>query len=218
VTGGAIYILGASRYHVLDSVFSGNAVAPATWARTASYGLMLSTAQAGASDKVSPMWSIDDGPVFGLSATDCGLAQLASAQGVGRGLTPSWPGDAPCANDTVYRSFELYTHSMKLVEGDHVLHVGAFTRTGELVQWAGGGKIEVVGLLSPMFPAFDDDRTTLRHPGCMNAIGYDAHACPAGEAFWVDLPMHVAVGKVRRATPTAFYRQKKEGGEAYDNL
>jgi hypothetical protein len=156
---------------------------------------------------VSPMWSIDDGPVFGLSTVDCGIAQEASMQGVGRGLAPSWPGDAPCANDTVYQSFELYSATVKLAEGAHVLHIGAFVRSSFPAIWLGGGKIEVVGLLNPMFPMFNDDRITLRYPGCISGPGF-ANACPSGEAFWIDLPVHVAVGKVRRPSPLT----DKDGG------
>jgi hypothetical protein len=118
VTGGAIYILGTKSYRVLDSIVYGNAVVPATWTSTASYALIISTAQSGASEQVSAMWSIDDGPVFGLPMEDCGVAWQASVEGIDRGLAPSWPGDAPCANDTVYQPGELYTHKLKLVEGE----------------------------------------------------------------------------------------------------
>jgi hypothetical protein len=201
VSGGAIFILGASQYQVLDSFFHGNAVAPATWARTTSYGLMITTAGSGASEDSSQMWSIDHGPVFGLPTADCDAARQASAQGIGRGLAPSWPGDAPCSNDTVYQSSELYAHGLKLGEGTHALHVGTFARpAGNAVTWPGGGKIEVVGLLKPTFPSFVDDRQTLRYPGCqVGKLVYSA--CPGGEAFWIDIPLHVSVGKVRRTSP-----------------
>jgi hypothetical protein len=201
VSGGAIYIFGALKYHVLDSAFLTNAVAPATWAQTASYALILSTAQAGAEEQRSAMWSIDDGPVFGLSTEECGVARQASAQGIDRGLAPSWPGSAPCANDTVYHSLEVYTHSLKLAEGDHVLHLGVFARDANIAAWAGGGKIEVAGLLDPMFPVFDDDRQRVRYPPCANDPGYPS-SCPSDEAFWVDVSLHVAVGKVRRPSRT----------------
>jgi hypothetical protein len=118
VSGGAIYILGTTFDRVLDSTFYGNAVAPASWVSTASYAFIISTAESGASEARSPMWSVNDGPVFGLSTADCDMARQASVQGIGRGLAPSWPGDSPCANDTVYQSFDLYTHSLKLAEGD----------------------------------------------------------------------------------------------------
>ena len=204
MTGGAIYILGVTGYRVLDSVFYDNAVVPATWARTASYGLMLTTAQTGASAGSSPMWSIDDGSVFGLSLAECSTAQEASAQGIGRGLAPSWPGEAKCANDTVYQSFELYTHGLKLAEGNHILHIGVFARSegAGKIGWPGGGKIEVVGLFDPIFPVFDDDRTTLRYPGCISYPGF-SHSCPGKEAFWSDLLLHVAVGKVQRPSSPA---------------
>jgi len=201
LTGGAIAILGRTRNRVLDSSFYDNAVAPATWARTASFALILSTAQSGAEEERSAMWSIDDGPVFGLPIVDCDVARQASVRGVGRGLAPSWPGIASCANDTVYNSRELYTHSLNLAEGDHVLHLGTFARTGNQAEWTGGGKIEVAGLLDPTFPVFDDDRPTVRYPLCIQ-VGTYSSSCPGGEAFWVDLPLHVAVGKVRRPSPT----------------
>ena len=201
VTGGAISILGRSRNRVLDSIFYDNAVAPATWARTASFALILSTAQSGAEEQRSLMWSIDDGPVFGLPMVDCDVARQASARDVGLGFAPSWPGIASCANGTVYNSRELYTHSLNLAEGDHVLHLGTFARTGNQAEWTGGGKIEVAGLLDPTFPAFDDDRSTVRYPNCLDIDGF-SNSCPGGEAFWVDLPLHVAVGKVRRPSPT----------------
>lgn len=201
VAGGAIYILGSTSYRVLDSTFYGNGVVPATWASTASYGLLLTTGGTGAGKALSAMWSMDDGPVFGLSAVDCNAARQASAQGIARGLVPSWPGGAPCANDTVYQSFQLYTHSLHLAEGDHVLHLGAFARSSSIAVWAGGGKIEVVGLLDPTFPQFDDDRMKLRFPNCQPSEGYDA-SCPVGEAFWVDIALHVAIGKVRRVSPS----------------
>jgi hypothetical protein len=200
VTGGAIYILGPTHYRVLDSVFYGNSVASATWVSTTSYALILSTAMSGPSEENSAMWSIDDGPIFGLLTADCDVARQASARGISRGLAPSWPGDVPCANDTVYHSFELYTHSLKLTEGDHVLHLGVFARTANPATWNGGGKIEVVGLLNPTFPPFDDDRTNLRYPSCIPGEGYPS-SCPGGEAFWVELPLHVAVGKVQSASP-----------------
>jgi hypothetical protein len=202
VAGGAIYVLGVTRYRVLDSTFYDNAVIPATWWSTASYAIILSTAQSGATEQTSPMWSIDSGPVFGVSTADCDAARRASAQGVGRGLDPSWPTDAQCANETIYQSAELYTHELKLAEGNHVLHLGAFARTASEATWDGGGKIEVVGLLNPTFPRFDDDRPWVRYPGCTLANGY-ANSCPASEAFWVDLPLHVGVGKVRHASPPA---------------
>jgi hypothetical protein len=195
VTGGAIYILGTTRYRVLDSAFYDTAVVPATWARTASYALILSNAQTGVGEENSAMWSIDEGPVFGLSTADCSMARRASAQGIGRGLAPSWPDGAPCGNDTVYESYALYTHALTLREGDHVLHVGAFGRTSAVASWTGGGKIEVVGLLDPTFPQFDDDRGNLRYPGCFYLDDF-SNSCPIGEAFWVDIPLHVAVGKV----------------------
>jgi hypothetical protein len=204
VTGGAIHIFGATHYQVLDSTFYGNTVAPATWMSTTPYALILTTAAAGASEQTSPMWSIDDGPVFGLSTADCNVARQASAQGIDRGLAPSWPGTAPCTNDTVYQSFELYTHSLVLSQGDHVLHLGAFARSSfPTVNWPGGGKIEVLGLLAPTFPAFDDDRRKLRHPGCAQ-ININEDSCPVGEAFWIDLRLHVGVGKVRR--PSMMHR------------
>jgi hypothetical protein len=99
------------------------------------------------------------------------------------------------------RWIELYTHSLNLAEGDHVLHLGVFARTAAAPEWAGGGKIEVAGLLDPTFPMFDDDRPTVRYPLCQETEGFST-SCPGGEAFWVDLPLHVAVGKVRRPSPT----------------
>jgi hypothetical protein len=42
----------------------------------------------------------------------------------------------------------------------------------------------------------------LRSPGCLPVDGWQ-NSCPGGEAFWFDLPLHVAVGKVRRALPFA---------------
>ena len=195
LTGGAIYILGTTSYRVLDSIFQSNAVVPATWASTASYALIISTAGSGASEITSAMWSIDDAPVFGLSTADCGTAQQASAEGINRGLVPSWPGDVPCTNDTVYQPFELYTHKLSLAEGDHVLHLGVFSRGPTAAKWTGGGKVEVVGLLDQTFPEFDDDRDSVRHPGCVRGLGY-LMSCPGGEAFWVDIPLHVGVGKV----------------------
>ena len=200
LTGGAIYILGATSYRVLDSIFYSNAVVPATWASTASYALIISTAGSGASEITSAMWSVDDGHVFGLSTVDCGTAQQASAEGVGRGLAPSWPGDASCASDTVYQPYKLYTHELRLAEGDHVLHLGVFSRGPTAAKWTGGGKVEVVGMLDPTFPEFDDDRESVRHPGCVRAPDY-FDSCPNDEAFWVDLPLHVGVGKVCIAPP-----------------
>ena len=81
-----------------------------------------------------------------------------------------------------------------------MLHLGVFARDAVPAAWAGGGKIEVVGLLDPTFPEFEDDRITLRFPRCAPFTGW-AHSCPGGEAFWLDLPLHVAVGKVRCRLP-----------------
>ena len=212
VAGGAIYILGSTSYRVLDSTFYGNAVVPATWASTASYGLQLTTAGAGAGKSISAMWSMDDGPVFGLSAVDCNVARQASAQGTARGLVPSWPGGAPCANDTVYQSYKLYTHGLELAEGDHMLHLGIFVRTANTFShWQGGGKIEIVGLLDPTFPEFDDDRSSLRYPGCVGGPDF-VNSCPSSEAFWIDIPLHVAVGKVRYASPRTVVGEGGGGG------
>ena len=125
VSGGAIYIAGRTTYHVLDSIFLVNTVVPASWARTASYALRMFTGAMGAGSPRGLMWSVDDGPVFGLSAAECNTAQNSSARGVERGLAPSWPGTASCADDSFYEPLNLYTHTLKLEEGDHVLHIGA---------------------------------------------------------------------------------------------
>ena len=94
--------------------------------------------------------------------------------------------------------------------GDHMLHLGVFARASNPAKWNGGGKIEVVGLLSQTFPLFDDDRSTVRYPDCFNANDFP-NSCPTGEAFWVDLPVHVGIGQVR-IVPTDM--KKRKGGEA----
>ena len=197
VSGGAIYIAGVTTtYRVFDSIFLGNAVVPASWASTASYALRIFTGAMGAGSPRGLMWSVDDGPVFGLSPIDCDTAQDSSTRGVKRGLAPSWPGAAPCANGSAYEPLNLYTRTLKLEEGDHVLHIGTMAYAGDRVdRWYGGAWIDVVGLLDPSFPLFDDDRPALRYPGCVPVTGFDT-SCPGGEAFWIEVPLRVAVGQV----------------------
>ena len=197
VSGGAIYIVGATTYRVLDNIFLGNTIVPASWASTASYALHVFTGAMGAGSKRGLMWSVDDGPVFGLSAADCKTAQNSSARGVERGLAPSWPGAAPCASDgSSYEPLNLYTRTLKLEEGDHMLNIGAMAYGAEAVKsWYGGAWIDVGGLLEPTFPRFDDDRPALRYPGCFAVDGY-VISCPGGDAFWTEVPLHVAVGQV----------------------
>jgi hypothetical protein len=143
------------------------------------------------------MWSVDDGPVFGLSQADCATARLASARGIERGLAPSWPSAAPCANNSIYEVLSLQTHVLKLTEGDHTLNIGVMARGADAVRkWYGGAWIDVDGLLDPTFPRFDDDRASKRHPGCCANSGF-VTSCPGGEAFWVHVPLRVAVGNVR---------------------
>jgi predicted outer membrane repeat protein len=198
VSGGAIYIVGATTYSVMDSIFLGNAVVPASRARTASYALRIFTGAMGAGSPRGLMWSVDDGPVFGLSTADCSMAQNSSARGVERGLAPSWPGAASCAahDGSFYKPLNLYTRTLKLAEGDHVLHIGALAYASDPVKsWYGGAWIDVGGLLDPTFPRFDDDRTALRHPGCLTVAGF-AVSCPGGEAVWIEVPLRVTVGQV----------------------
>ena len=69
-------------------------------------------------------WSIDDGDVYGISPAQCAYARAASAREVERGLSPSWPGTADCANDTVYTTSRLYAHVVPLTQGTHTLRIG----------------------------------------------------------------------------------------------
>jgi hypothetical protein len=85
---------------------------------------------------------------------------------------------------------------LKLEEGDHVLHIGAMAFSSDAVsQWYGGGWIDVVGLLDPTFPQFDDDRSSLRYPGCLYSFKM-TNSCPGGDTFWIEIPLRVAVGQV----------------------
>jgi hypothetical protein len=197
VSGGAIYIVGVTTYRVLDTIFLGNAVVPVSWSKTVSYALHIFTGAMGTGSGYGGlMWSVDNGPVFGLSAADCSTAQNSSVRGIERGLAPSWPSAAPCATDSSYEPLNLYTRTLKLEEGDHVLHIGAMAYTADSVQtWSGGAWIGVDGLLDPTFPRFVDDRAVLRYPGCLASPGY-ALSCPGGEAVWIEVPLHVAVGQV----------------------
>ena len=128
MSGGAIYIVGTGEYHVIHSMFFENTVVPAPWATTAAFALRIFTGAQGTLSNTGAMWSMDDGPVFGLPATaspdvwiaensyakksiDCGSVRQASL------LRSSWPGDAPCANNTAYQPSEMYTHSLELIEG-----------------------------------------------------------------------------------------------------
>jgi hypothetical protein len=200
VSGGAIYILSMTTYRVLDNLFLGNAVVPAPWVRTASYALHIFTGTMGVGSTRGLMWSVDDGPIFGLSPADCDAAQNSSARGVERGLAPSWPGDAPCADDSIYEPLNLYTRTLKLTQGSHVLHIGAMAFTSDRTRyWQGSGWIDVGGLLDRTFPRFDDDRTTLRYPGCWLSYPASPLRCPGGEAFWIEVPLRVAVGQVGRS-------------------
>jgi hypothetical protein len=112
---------GTTNLRVLDSHFYDNTVVPAAWAKAAtkSYSLRISTTSlTGAGMEVSPMWSIDDGPVHGVSADECEAACQASASGIDRGLAPSWPAGALCA-DVIYEPSKLYAHILELAEGDN---------------------------------------------------------------------------------------------------
>jgi hypothetical protein len=202
--GGAIYIFGANIYHLLDSAFHDNAVMPAAWASTASYALHIFTGDTGTGMPFSAMWAVEDGPVFGLGIADCAVAREASARGIQRGLAPSWPGSIPCANGSVYYPQQLYAHTLELATGVHVLHIGVFARQADYAAWVGRGRIDVTGLLDPMYPQFDDDRSSLRTPGCIssesvNKGGEVFFGCKGGESFWIEVPLHVTVGQVRRA-------------------
>ena len=53
----------------------------------------------------------------------------------------------------------------------------------------------MVGLLDPTFPQFDDDRSSLRYPGCLYSFKM-TNSCPGGDTFWIEIPLRVAVGQV----------------------
>ena len=72
---------------------------------------------------VALQWAIDDGDVYGISHAQCAYARAASAREVERGLSPSWPGTASCANES-YTISELFAHAVSLTQGTHTLRVG----------------------------------------------------------------------------------------------
>ena len=71
-------------------------------------------------------WSIDDGDVYGLSQAQCAFARAESAREVELGLSPSWPSNAACADDS-YTIGKLFAHAVPLTQGAHTLRIGIVT-------------------------------------------------------------------------------------------
>jgi predicted outer membrane repeat protein len=197
VSGGAILVLGIATVRIFDSVMQENGVVPAPWSDHAYFTVQVYTGSTGSGARASPLWSVDGGAVRGASQANCTNARNASTLGLQRGLSPSWPGNAPCVdtNDTIYSSQMLYSEVVELQKGPHTLRVGLLSKDEQLTtSWFGGGWIDVLGLVRQTYPRFEDDRRTIRYPGCWNGGGTD-HDCPGGEAFWIEIPMHVGVGE-----------------------
>jgi hypothetical protein len=119
-----------------------------------------------------------------------------SEAGIKNGLAPSWSIREPSCANVTYHSQNLYTHRVTLEKGRHTLHVGSYMRTPTASQWRGGASIEIVGLISPVFPVFVDTRTKIRYPGCVSGTGVvlDAEVCP-NDAVWVTREFEAAIGQ-----------------------
>jgi hypothetical protein len=178
VSGGAISLKSPiGRYVVRDSIFLTNAVVPAP-GTLAAYVLRLSTSASGVGTPTSPLWSLDDGPVFGLSFEECERTRRISEAGVHKEvhpyweygtenlgppaspLAPTWP-NTGCANVT-YHPQKLYAHTIDLNQGPHRLHIGCKMRD-IYPNWLGDAFIDVIGLGAVhAFNPFHSLRTT--HP------------------------------------------------------
>eukprot|EP01051_Picozoa_sp_SAG22_P005755 SAG22_NODE_353_length_11812_cov_58.910783_4_plen_1161_part_00 len=141
---------------------------------------------------VGPLVLQDDGPIHGADFESCEAAREKSALEVQRGLQPSWPQDASCANET-YTAHKLYSITLQLSMGLHTLRTGLITKGAWLMEQENWGKhayIKIDGLTDPIRPAVVDDRPTLRKPGCYPFADVQVTAgnipmlCEQNEALW----------------------------------
>jgi hypothetical protein len=138
------------------------------------------------------VWQIDDGPIYGATFYECELARLKSLEVQQRGFPPFWPNrTSACADQTFHESNRLHETAVRLAEGAHTLYVGwlttkhstAYPKTRQTFF------IDIVGLVSPVFPAFTDGREAVLAPGCKMV-----EPCSLYVASWSAVPFDGALG------------------------
>eukprot|EP01045_Picozoa_sp_COSAG04_P006006 COSAG04_NODE_288_length_17855_cov_32.496621_5_plen_996_part_00 len=231
LVGGAVLHDGTGILSIQGSTFARNQVWLPEWASTAAVTVRLFTGGGVGPISGYPIWrvsegsistllslssprsfctQVDEGQVHGVPYADCEAAWQASANGVARGLAPSWP-SAPasesCANVS-YGNYETHSDTIVLSRGQHTLHVGVFTKcSGVPFVWQSGGWIEITEIVNPRFPLAEwvsvDDRATVRYPGCNTLQGCDGSGfghveglepCAYNEAIWTSYTFDVDIG------------------------
>jgi hypothetical protein len=152
----------------------------------------------------SPMWRVDDGPVHGLSFEECEATRVLSESDAQ--TDPSWafwpetPGPHSCANVS-YTPGRLYARDITLLPGEHTLHVGLNSRSGEVSRWLGASWIDIVDLVEPVFPFFTEVRPRrglgaggALVPDCLATALVSPNQCRVDHGFWMQIPFSVAVG------------------------
>ena len=130
-SAGAIAVQGPAISSLLveESVFDSNAVRRAsTDASGVDVPVRLNTggfAIGSPEGYWTPIWRIDDGPVYGIPYEQCQLASQFSQDAVSKGLPPSWP-DLQCANVSYTGPDVSYAHVLDVAQGAHTLWTGLF--------------------------------------------------------------------------------------------
>ena len=208
--GGAIAIrlsgVGASAA-IINSVFHANTVKPANTDQLLQYTLQVKTTQypdtrvSIGADLCSPIVQVDDGQIFGIGWHKCEAARRMSAQGLLRGLAPSWPNSSKACANATFTSHSTFSRVLSLGLGRHIIKMGCIAESGdstEALGWGASATAEIVGILEPIRPTIKDDRTTVRHPGCFYSATplTPEGLCPRHEAMWsAAYPFHVSVGR-----------------------
>eukprot|EP01052_Picozoa_sp_SAG31_P008930 SAG31_NODE_459_length_15396_cov_5.092502_8_plen_358_part_00 len=217
LVGGALRFLSQSIFVIRSSVFEDNVVATPTGLSQAvtvrvwtgptgpeSEDLSGGSGQdwvaeggtAGDLEFSSPIWRIDDGPVYGIPFFACSLAAAESQRHIDIGVNagePDFPTNLRCMNET-YVMQRLYSHTVELDEGEHTLHTGIMQQTHMPALSWDGGWMDIVGKTSPIYPLFQDYRPE-RFFGC--ALGIEAGQggmCPKGSTFWTRTQFNVFKG------------------------
>ena len=72
---------------------------------------------------MTPIWRIDDGPVYGIPWEQCQMASRRSNEAVTKGFTASWP-DLQCANVSYTGPDSSYSRVLSVTAGSHTLWTG----------------------------------------------------------------------------------------------
>eukprot|EP01045_Picozoa_sp_COSAG04_P026798 COSAG04_NODE_3793_length_2526_cov_1.479604_3_plen_142_part_00 len=126
MSGGAISILGSALSTVLidDSVFDSNSVARQdTGAMDITVRLRTGSQDIGGEQYFTPIWRIDDGPVYGIPWEQSQGALRRSEESVRKGFAPSWP-NLNNANVSYSGPYRTYSHVLSVTEGQHTLWTG----------------------------------------------------------------------------------------------